>query len=49
MTVVELKEALKGRGLASSGLKQVLIQRLQGACVLSVDKVLVTYFFFLLF
>ena len=49
MTVVELKEALKGRGLASSGLKQVLIQRLQGACLLSVDEVLVTNFFFTFF
>jgi uncharacterized protein YfeS len=30
MTVVELKEALKERGLAISGLKQILIERLKG-------------------
>jgi len=30
MTVVELKGMLRERGLALSGLKQVLIQRLQG-------------------
>ena len=44
LTQVELKEALKERGLASSGLKQVLIQRLQGACMLATDGVLVLTF-----